>query len=381
MTKLIAFGDSIFAGWNGKTQDTSDQRIPELIGKAMGWDVTNTAISGAKFDDRSDGFPNMAKTHSAAGYDYALVCYGVNDWCFPSGSVDYPLHKAKEGIETLKGQNPSIKILLELPTEDFRNGSTTLFDFNSQGWTQNQLDDGLIGVANQEGIDYYDWRPDPIITYANASQTLGDGNTGVHPTPETGKKIADRLAEKFREMETGKPAQPTQPSIPNWPDQPTTPVQPTQPKPVVKLISTLKIKRLDDLFAIGDNIEQGMQATVDKVNELYKALARVEGLIDTPAASVNRHSPGNSLERPLRNYVVQSFNEISSPINDLVHQFNKYWIRDPENPINILELLRPDQLAVNDGHYVDTINYNWYLIENKLNELAGYMNKLLKGGD
>ena len=44
MTKLIAFGDSIFAGWNGKSQDSSDQRIPELIGKAMGWDVTNTAI-------------------------------------------------------------------------------------------------------------------------------------------------------------------------------------------------------------------------------------------------------------------------------------------------------------------------------------------------
>ena len=378
MTKLIAYGDSIFAGWNGKSQDSNDQRIPELIGQALGWEVTNTAISGAQFDDRNSGFPNMARTHSAAGYDYAIVNFGVNNWCFPGGGVDYAGRKAQEGIDALKAANPNIKILLELPTEDFRNGSTTLFDMNSQGWTQNQLDDELISVSKQEGIDYYDWRPDPIITYANANQTLGDGNTGVHPTPETGKKIAARLAEKFREMETGKPAQPTQPSIPNWPDQPTTPVQPTQPKPVVKLISTLKIKRLDNPFAVGDNVEQGMQTTVNKANELYKTLARVEGLIDVPTASLNRHSPGNELERPLRNYVVLSFNEVTSPINDLVHQFNKYWIHDPNQPIDIVELLRPDKLTL-DSHYVDTINYDWYLIENKINELIGYMNKLLKG--
>lgn len=377
MTKLIAYGDSIFAGYNGKNQDSPDQRIPELIGKELGWQVTNTAISGAEFDDGPSGFTTMARTHSAAGYDYALINFGVNNWCFPhGGSVDYPKRKAIEGIEELKAANPNIRILLELPTEDFRRGSVTLFDPNSEGWTQNQLDDALIEVAEQENIDYYDWRSDPIITYANAITTLGDGNTGVHPTPETSQKIAARLADKFREMITGKPSQPT---IPNWPDQPTTPTQPTQPKPTVKLIGTIKIKRLDDLFAIGDNIEQGMQATVDKANELYKALARVEGLMNVPTASVNRHSPGNSQERPLRNYVVQSFNEISSPINDLVHEFNEYWIRDPEQPIDIVELLRPDRLAVNDGHYVDTINYNWYLIENKLNELVNHMNKLLKG--
>ena len=377
MTRLIAFGDSIFAGWDGKENVSANQRIPELIGQQLGWQVTNVAIGGTKYDDSSNGFTAMVNKTDVAGFDYALVSYGVNNFSWPDPLVVVK-QNALNGFKALKKKNPQLKILLELPTEDFRNGSTTLFDMNSQGWTQNQLDDELISVAKQEGIDYYDWRPDPIITYANANQTLGDGNTGVHPTPETGKKIAARLAEKFREMETGKPAQPTQPSIPNWPDQPTTPVQPTQPKPVVKLISTLKIKRLDNPFAVGDNVEQGMQTTVNKANELYKTLARVEGLIDVPTASLNRHSPGNELERPLRNYVVLSFNEVTSPINDLVHQFNKYWIRDPNQPIDIVELLRPDKLAL-DSHYVDTINYDWYLIENKVNELIGYMNKLLKG--
>lgn len=377
MTRLIAFGDSIFAGWDGKENVSANQRIPELIGQQLGWQVTNVAIGGTKYDDSSNGFTAMVNKTDVTGFNYALVSYGVNNFSWPDPLVVVK-QNALNGFKALKKKNPQLKILLELPTEDFRNGSTTLFDMNSQGWTQNQLDDELISVAKQEGIDYYDWRPDPIITYANANQTLGDGNTGVHPTPETGKKIAARLAEKFREMETGKPAQPTQPSIPNWPDQPTTPVQPTQPKPVVKLISTLKIKRLDNPFAVGDNVEQGMQTTVNKANELYKTLARVEGLIDIPTASLNRHSPGNELERPLRNYVVLSFNEVTSPINDLVHQFNNYWIRDPNQPIDIVELLRPDKLAL-DSHYVDTINYDWYLIENKVNELIGYMNKLLKG--
>lgn len=359
MTRLIAFGDSIFAGWDGKENVSANQRIPELIGQQLGWQVTNVAIGGTKYDDSSNGFTAMVNKTDVTGFDYALVSYGVNNFSWPDPLVVVK-QNALNGFKALKKKNPQLKILLELPTEDFRNGSTTLFDMNSQGWTQNQLDDELISVAKQEGIDYYDWRPDPIITYANANQTLGDGNTGVHPTPETGKKIAARLAEKFREMETGKPA------------------QPTQPKPVVKLISTLKIKRLDNPFAVGDNVEQGMQTTVNKANELYKTLARVEGLIDVPTASLNRHSPGNELERPLRNYVVLSFNEVTSPINDLVHQFNKYWIRDPNQPIDIVELLRPDKLAL-DSHYVDTINYDWYLIENKVNELIGYMNKLLKG--
>lgn len=258
MTKLIAFGDSIFAGWNGKSQDSNDQRIPELIGQALGWEVTNTAISGAQFDDRDSGFPNMARTHSVAGYDYAIVNFGVNNWCFPSGGVDYAARKASEGIDALKAENPNIKILLELPTEDFRNGSTTLFDLNSQGWTQNQLDDELISVAKEEGIDYYDWRPNPIITYANANEKLGDGNTGVHPTPATSKEIADRLVAKFKQMIAQ--------SKPSEPDNP----QPNQP-----VVNTLNLAELTDAFKIGDNLTNNVAATISFVNSLYDRIGNI----------------------------------------------------------------------------------------------------------
>lgn len=374
MTKLIAYGDSIFAGWNGKSQDSSDQRIPELIGKAMGWDVTNTAISGAKFDDRNDGFPNMAKTHSAAGYDYALICFGVNDWCFPSGSVDYPLHKAKEGIETLKGQNPSIKILLELPTEDFRNGSTTLFDFNSQGWTQNQLDDGLISVAKQEGIDYYDWRPDPIITYANANQTLGDGNTGVHPTPETSKEIATRLVAKLKQMmATSKPAD--QPHHDSG-GQSTTPDKPSDGTPMKPAKKELKLAELADEFKVGTNVTSNVNDTVDFINSLYQRVADAYGALEATKITW-KISLDNTLFRPLRNGVITSLLALNGYINNLIRYCKKGGIMDYESGeyVKTIELGIPRILTV-DEDYQTIINDDWKLIQDTLNQLSLYVQEM-----
>lgn len=378
MTKLIAYGDSILAGWNGKSQDRNDQRIPELIGKALGWEVTNTAISGAQFDDRDSGFPNMARTHSAAGYDYALVNFGVNNWCFPSSGLDYPKRKAIEGIEALKASNPSIKILLELPTEDFRKGSTTLFDINSQGWTQNQLDDALIEVAKQENIDYYDWRDDPIITYQNANQTLGDGNTGVHPTPETGQKIADRLVGKFKQMMASIPVQPTTPVQPTNPSQPTTPANPDGPsdedKPI-NPIGKIKIDRLSDMFGIGDNVDKGAKATLSKISEVYQRLELTFGVASQAAGPV-LDNPGNALDRPLRDYVLKSFQALQKEVNQLVHACNQQYVVDPDtgDKTPMMSLLRPTSIVL-DSHYKDTVNYNYYLIEQTLNQLITYINQ------
>ena len=279
MTRLIAFGDSIFAGWDGKENLPPSERIPEIIGQAMGWEVTNTAISGAKFDDRDSGFPAMVKSHSAAGYD---------------------------------------------------------------------------------------WRPDPIITYENASTTLGDGNTGVHPTAETGRKIADRLIAKFKEMAVVAPT-PT----------PT----PVAPKPIDP-IKTINISRLQNIFTIADHVDAGINATVSKINELYKRLAHVEGIINVPTVSNGRSSPGNASNRSLRNYTILSFQDIESPINDLVQRFNSYWVREWEmgKETDQISLQRPENLVL-DQSYLDVINGNWKAIEDKLNELVSYINHLTGGGN
>ena len=83
MTRLIAFGDSIFAGWDGKENVSANQRIPELIAQQLGWQVTNVAIGGTKYDDSSNGFTAMVNKTDVTGFDYALVSYGVNNFSWP----------------------------------------------------------------------------------------------------------------------------------------------------------------------------------------------------------------------------------------------------------------------------------------------------------
>ena len=376
MTKLIAFGDSIFAGWDGKENVSANQRIPELIGQQLGWQVTNIAIGGTKYDDSSNGFTAMVNKTDVTGFDYALVSYGVNNFSWPD-SLDVVKQNALSGFKALKKKNPQLKILLELPTEDFRQGSTTLFDFNNAFWNQNQLDDMLIDVADQEELDYYDWRPNPIITYENANQTLGDGNTGVHPTKATMKAIAQRLVTKFQQMVNGT----STPDVPIHVDPPS-PDKPEDNKPqppVVKTIDALKLDRLVNLFGIGDNISNSADRTANKINELYQCLAQLMG-IEKREYQVELSSPGNRLSRPLRNYVLLSFFNLERAINDLITVCNNNWICDPQTGLksDFLKLLRVDSLVI-DKHYQDTVNYNYYLIENKLNALIGYINATLKG--
>lgn len=376
MTKLIAFGDSIFAGWDGKENVSANQRIPELIGQQLGWQVTNVAIGGTKYDDSSNGFTAMVNKTDVTGFDYALVSYGVNNFSWPD-PLDVVKQNALSGFKALKKKNPQLKILLELPTEDFRQGSTTLFDFNNAFWNQNQLDDMLIDVADQEELDYYDWRPNPIITYENANQTLGDGNTGVHPTKATMKAIAQRLVTKFQQMVNGT----STPDVPIHVDPPS-PDKPEDNKPqppVVKTIDALKLDRLVNLFGIGDNISNSADRTANKINELYQCLAQLMG-IEKREYQVELSSPGNRLSRPLRNYVLLSFFNLERAINDLITVCNNNWICDPQTGLksDLLKLLRVDSLVI-DKHYQDTVNYNYYLIENKLNALIGYINATLKG--
>ena len=368
MAKLIAFGDSILAGWDGKENVSPNERIPELIGQHLGWQVTNVAIGGTKYDNSSNGFTAMVNKTDVSGFDYALVSYGVNNFSWPD-PLDTVKQNALNGFNVLKRKNPHLRILIELPTEDFRQGSKTLYDVNNCFWNQNQLDDMLIDVAKQEGLEYYDWRPDPLITYENANQTLGDGNTGVHPTKATMRAIAQRLADKFKQMSSGQVQ----------PDNPLNPPHVDPPNPAIKTIDELKLDRLTDLFGIGTNVSKGTDRTISKVNVLYSQMHNLLGT-DSKQVQATLIAPDNALTRPLRNYVLLSFFNLEREVNELISLCNSNWLCDPETgaKTSLLRLLRVDSLAT-DAHYKDTVNYNWYLVENKLNKLIGYINKMLKG--
>ena len=191
------------------------------------------------------------------------------------------------------------------------------------------------------------------------------------------RAIAQRLADKLQQMASGS----SQPDVPIHIDPPT-PDKPDNPKPqppAVKLIDALKLDRLSDAFGIGDNVRNNANRTADKINELYQNLAQITGT-DKQSYQVELSSPGDELTRPLRNYVLLSFSNLERAINDLVTVCNDRWIRDPQTGLkcDTLKLLRVDLLAI-DSHYQDTVNYNYYLIENKLNTLVGYLNFNLKG--
>lgn len=372
MPRLIVFGDSIMEGWDGTKSVGQGNRIPDTIAKETGWFVEDAAIGGTSFNSGNKNFPEIIDQYNLSVYDAAMIAYGVNNFSWP-GPLSTIKDYLAQGIDQIRGKQPNIKILVELPTQDCRFNCTSLDDKNKAGWSQNDLCDALIDVANQKNCDYYDWRPDPLITHDNASITLGDGATGVHPTQAIMNKMGERLASKLKAIV---PDDSSSVDIP--PDEPSRPSQPEEPSNNKKTVEKLRITRLNDLFKLGDNVDQGTTAIISKVNELYKLLAKMQGL-DQFELTKNRQNPGNALTRILRNYVLLSFDDLERAINNLVKEYNKYWIRNPKtaDPTELIILQRPDKLTL-DSNYQKVINTNWKMIENKINELTDYINRIFK---
>lgn len=195
MTRMVALGDSIFEGWDGTEEVDHSLRIPEQIGKILNWEVNNEAVGGRTLSGgSSDDFIGMANRINFANYDVCLMNYGVNDFSFVNTQLAVLQDHLAQGVQKMRRDNPQIKVMYELPTQDFRFNRTTLDQTGPGGWSQNQMIDALIAKCRELGVAYYDWRLNPIITYQNANETLGDGNTGVHPTIKTMALIAQRLA-------------------------------------------------------------------------------------------------------------------------------------------------------------------------------------------
>lgn len=355
MTKLIAFGDSIFEGWDGVKKVGDNQRIPELVGKELGWSVENWAIGGTKYDQSYTGFPGILDQHPITGYDYAMWMYGVNNFGWPD-SLDTIKQCLQAGITKAKAQNPTAKLLVILPTQDFRWGGTTLYDINSQFWSQNQLDDMIKEVAQQNGVAFLDWRDNPVITPDNAAQTLGDGAKGVHPTVDTMAKLASRIADKLKTMG-------------GTSDTPTPSPSPTENT------AQLKLARLTQASELLDNLTSNDQLTVDYLNGIDSQIDNVfaTGTIDaqtvTPPAV-------ETLGREVRNYLFSVFGSIEMYLNNLIKVANAYGVLDQQTgQATATVILTPPTGLTLDSDFVDAINALWSTIESTLNNLQSYANE------
>ena len=362
MTKLIAFGDSIFAGWDGTKNVGDNQRIPELVGKELGWEAENWAISGTKYDSSYTGFPGILDQHPITGYDYAMWMYGVNNFGWPD-SLDAIKQCLQAGITKAKAQSPTAKLLVILPTQDFRWGGTTLYDINDHFWSQNQLDDMIKEVAQQNGVAFLDWRDDPVITPDNAAQTLGDGAKGVHPTVDTMAKLASRIADKLKTMgSTDNPA-------------PTPSPEPSPSPTPTKNTAQLKLARLTQASDLLNNLTSNNKLVVDYLNGLDSQIASVFSTETIGARTVTPPAV-TALGREVRNYLFDLFGSLEMYLNNLIKVANSYGIFDQQTgQATATVILTPPTGLTLDSDFMDAINALWSTIESTLNDLQSYANE------
>lgn len=354
MTKLIAFGDSIFEGWDGVKKVGDNQRIPEQVGKELGWEVENWAIGGTKYDTSYTGFPGILDQHPITGYDYAMWMYGVNNFGWP-GSLDSIKQCLQAGIDKAKSQSPTTKLLVVLPTQDFRWGGTTLYDINSQFWSQNQLDDLIQEVAQQNGVAFLDWRDDPVITPENAAETLGDGAKGVHPTVDTMAKLASRIADKLKTM--------------GGTDNPAPSPSPT------KNTAQLKLAQLTQASDLIDNLASNDQLVVDYLNGVDSQIDSVFATGTIGAQTVAKPDV-DTLGREVRNYMFNLFGSLEMYLNNLIKVANSYGILDQQTgQATATVILTPPTGLTLDSDFVGAINDLWSTIESTLNNLQSYANE------
>jgi len=375
MTRLIALGDSIFAGWDGHVNLPHDQRIPEIIGKINNWDVTNKSIGGTQFSGNNSFDRFTAETNFFA-YDVVLVGYGVNDWCYPPGSLNDERDYIQQGINNIHNTNAKIPILFELPTQDFRKESTSLDDKNSGGWTQNQLCDLIAEVATKNGCKYYDWRTDPLITLANHTTTLGDSE--VHPTQTIMDKMAQRLAPILKSMisEDSHPIVPTNPDKTDNGSKDEDKSEDKNKDDTSKHVKALcHLDKADDLFKIGDNLNSNVQKIIDFINGIYKRISALFGLDSVSVALETNYS--NDLLRPLRNGVISTLFELQNIINELIKYCNRYgFIDELTGDTSLINLNPPRCLNLDKEHYEQPLNKQWQTIEDTLNKLSGYVEEM-----
>lgn len=353
MTKLIAFGDSIFEGWDGVKKVGDNQRIPEQVGKELGWEVENWAIGGTKYDESYTGFPGILDQHPIAGYDYAMWMYGVNNFGWP-GSLDSIKQCLQNGIDKAKTQSPTTKLLVILPTQDFRWGGTTLYDINSQFWSQNQLDDMIQEVAQKNGVAFLDWRDNPVITPENCAETLGDGAKGVHPTVDTMAKLASRIADKLKTM--------------GGTDNPTPSPSPT------KNTAQLKLARLTQASELLDNLGSNNKLVVDYLNGIDSQIAAIFATGTIGAQTVAKPDV-EKLGREVRNYMFDLFGSIEMYLNSLIKVANSYGVLDLQTGQATATVILTPPTELNLDSIIDAINALWSTVESTLNNLQSYANE------
>lgn len=310
MTKMIVLGDSIMWGLTGfgSNHPRANPTIPQAIGNQLGWEVDNEAISGTKYADNRDGqdFIPQVNKFNFKNYDVVLLGYGINDFDDqPYASTTQVQNAMTKGIAKIRSDNPTIHIYVELPTPSYVYGADD-GAVNGGGISQRTMYDAIKQCAKDNHCPAYDWRDNPLITYANRNQTLGDGQ--IHPVQAVQTQMAQRLATWIAEEEK----QQQQPITPSKPDKPSTPSTPSTPDIVIPGPVPTPTPTPKPVETISLNTSVGNGSFIDNVNgnfkKIWSALQKVSGddATEFPAETFNSYS------RELRKYLFKSVSTITN---------------------------------------------------------------------
>lgn len=326
-TRMVALGDSIYAGVSGSGGwVASNQRIPDMIAAKLGWQCDNQAISGAKLAGTGEiDFPQVIQRLNFQNYDVCLMEFGVNDFDWGTPSTDDLKRALEKGVAKIRSDNPQIKIFYQLPTATWKH-VTSLAQNNDQGWSQLDMAEALASECNALGITYYEWT-DPIITYANTTETQGDT---IHPNPATMVKIADRLASWLSNNASG---------------------------------------------FIGMYVSN-IQAIYNRINSIYQSIYEYlseDG--DYPKLNISAPPNANKLNRSVYRWTIENIQELERVMNTIIGLCNTYGFIDDltgEENDNI-SLWIPRRLSI-DQFYLEHFQNNIKLCNDVLSCLNKYIN-------
>ena len=332
-TRMVALGDSIYAGVSGAGGWVSgNQRIPDMIASELGWQCDNQALSGAKLAGKDYiDFPQVVKRLNFKNYDVCLLEFGVNDFDWTWESLD-DLRKALEkGVAKIRGDNPNIQLFYQQPTGTWKHVDS-LDKEDGNGWTQNDMARTLADECSKLGIMFYEWT-DPIITYENTSETQGDK---IHPNPATMVKIADRLAKWLSSTANG--------------------------------LIGLYISNISSIYNRIKQLQRGLNAIFMDDDETQLDLT-----INPPQ--------GDKLNRAVYVWTIESISNLQQVMDSIVDMCNDYGIVDGETgEVNRkLELWHPRRLAIDDV-YLGKLKSNFKTCNDLLDQLEKHMKIYSKEG-
>lgn len=320
-TRMVALGDSIYAGVSGAGGWVSgNQRIPDMIASELGWQCDNQALSGAKLAGKDYiDFPQVVKRLNFKNYDICLLEYGVNDFDWSWESLDDLREALDKGVAKIRSDNPNIQIFYQQPTGTWKHVNS-LDKEDGNGWTQNDMARTLADECDVLGIAYYEWT-DPIITYDNTNETQGDT---IHPNPATMKKIADRLAEWLANNASG---------------------------------------------FIGVYVSN-IQAIYNRVKKLHQNVHSIF-MDDGESLSLTISAPQNSvrLNRTVYLWTIESIKHLQAVMNQVVDLCDQYGLTDDANSI---KLWLPQRLTIDDI-YTQKLKNNFDICNKLLDKLEQHL--------